>query len=96
MFYVVKFEEAMYVLHAFQKKTKKQPNVTSRSVSSATKQPTRARVEKIARGKLNKFFKENTLLNQQFVKDNSKTIATYLQDKDKDLTVTAFKHVELG
>ena len=53
-------------------------------------------LEKIARGKLNKFFKENTLLNQQFVKDNSKTIATYLQDKDKDLTVTAFKHVELG
>ncbi len=53
-------------------------------------------LEKIARGKLNKFFKENTLLNQQFVKDNSKTIAAYLQDKDKDLTVTAFKHVELG
>lgn len=55
-----------------------------------------AMLEKIARGKLNKFFKENTLLNQQFVKDSSKTITTFLQDLDKDLTVTAFKHVELG
>ncbi len=53
-------------------------------------------LEKIARGKLNKFFKENTLLHQQFVKDSSKSIASYLQDQDKELTVTAFKHVELG
>jgi elongation factor Ts len=55
-----------------------------------------AMLEKIARGKLNKFFKENTLLNQQYVKDNSKTIASYLQERDKALTVTDFKHVALG
>ncbi len=53
-------------------------------------------LEKIAAGKLNKFFKERTLLNQMFVKDNKKTITQYLQSVDKDLTVTAFKHVELG
>ncbi|HKK79336.1 MAG TPA: translation elongation factor Ts [Phaeodactylibacter sp.] len=53
-------------------------------------------VEKIAMGKLNKFFKERTLLNQQFVKDSSKNIAGYLKDVDKELTVTDFKHVTLG
>jgi elongation factor Ts len=53
-------------------------------------------LEKIAMGKLNKFYKESTLLNQQFVKENKKTVADYLQDLDKDLTVTDFKHVELG
>jgi elongation factor Ts len=53
-------------------------------------------LEKIAMGKLNKFFKENTLLNQQFVKDSKKNVAEYLKSVDKDLTVTAFKHVMLG
>lgn len=53
-------------------------------------------LEKIAKGKLNKFFKENTLLNQKFVKDNKKTIQEYLHSVDKKLTVTDFKHVELG
>lgn len=53
-------------------------------------------LEKIAMGKLNKFFKESTLLNQQFVKENKKTVADYLRGIDKDLTVTDFKHVELG
>lgn len=47
-------------------------------------------VDKIAEGKLNKYFKENTLLNQDFTKDNKKTIRQYLQDSDKDLTVTKF------
>ncbi|MCB0639852.1 MAG: elongation factor Ts [Lewinella sp.] len=55
-----------------------------------------AMLEKIARGKLNKFFKENTLLHQAFVKNNKQTIADYLHELDKDLTVTAFKHVTLG
>ena len=55
-----------------------------------------AMLEKIAKGKLNKFYKENTLLNQAFVKDGKKTVAQYLQDQDKELTVTAFKHVKLG
>ena len=47
-------------------------------------------LEKIAMGKLNKFFKENTLLNQDFVKDNKKSVRQYLQETDKDLSVTGF------
>jgi elongation factor Ts len=47
-------------------------------------------LDKIAQGKLNKFFKENTLLNQAFVKDNKKSVQQYLQEVDKDLTVTGF------
>lgn len=53
-------------------------------------------VEKIAAGKLNKFYKDSTLLNQEFVKDSSKTVAQFLNDVEKDLTVTAFKRVQLG
>ena len=53
-------------------------------------------VEKIAAGKLNKFYKDSTLLNQEFVKDNTKSIAQFLNDVDKGLTVTAFKRVQLG
>ena len=53
-------------------------------------------IEKIAMGKLNKFFKESTLLNQQFVKDSSHSVSSYLKSFDKELTVTDFKHVELG
>jgi len=52
-------------------------------------------VDKIAEGKLNKFFKESTLLNQEFVKDNKKTIKQYLQSIDKDLTVTDFRRYAL-
>ena len=53
-------------------------------------------VDKIAQGKLNKFFKENTLLPQIFVKDNSKTIAQYLDSVTKGLTVAEFKRVSIG
>jgi elongation factor Ts len=53
-------------------------------------------VEKIALGKLNKFFKDNTLLNQEYVKDGSKTVATYLESVKKGLTVVDFKHISLG
>ncbi len=52
--------------------------------------------EKIAFGRLNKFYKENTLLNQMFIKDNKKTIAEYLKENNKDLTVTAFKRFSLN
>ena len=55
-----------------------------------------AMLDKIAQGKLNKFFKENTLLNQEFVKDPSKNISQFLGDVSKGLTVTAFKRVQLG
>lgn len=53
-------------------------------------------VEKIAQGKLNKFYKESTLLNQEFVKDSSKNIAQFLDGVSKGLTVTVFKRVQLG
>ena len=47
-------------------------------------------IDKIAQGKLNKFFKENTLLDQNFVKDNKKSVTQYLQEVEKELTVTGF------
>ncbi len=53
-------------------------------------------VEKIAKGKLNKFFKENTLMAQAYVKDNKQSIDQYLKSIDGNLTVTDFKHVALG
>ena len=52
--------------------------------------------EKIAMGKLNKFFKDNTLLAQAFVKDGNKSVADYLKGVDADLKVTDFKRVALG
>jgi elongation factor Ts len=55
-----------------------------------------AMLEKIALGKLNKFYKESTLLNQEFVKDNSKTIAQYLDSIKKGLTVTEFKRISVA
>lgn len=52
-------------------------------------------LEKIALGRLNKFFQESTLLSQKFVKNNDQTVDQYLRSLDKDLTVTGFKHVSL-
>jgi len=53
-------------------------------------------LEKIAQGKLSKFFKEMTLLNQDFIKDTKKTVRQYIVENDKDLTVTGFKRLQLG
>lgn len=53
-------------------------------------------VDKIATGRLNKFFKENTLLKQAFVKDSSKTVEQVVKDVEGDLKVEAFKRVALG
>ena len=53
-------------------------------------------IAKIAEGKLNAFFKEQTLAAQAFVKDNSKTVAEYLKSVNKDLKVIEFKRVALG
>jgi len=53
-------------------------------------------VEKIAAGKLNKFYKDSTLLNQEFVKDSSLDVRKYLDNTAKGLTVSAFKRVQLG
>lgn len=55
-----------------------------------------AMLEKIAQGSLNKFFKENTLLNQAFVKDNKQTVKVYLASANKDLTVTKFNRFALS
>ena len=52
-------------------------------------------LEKIALGRLNKYFQENTLLSQKFVKNNDQTVDQYLRSLDKDLTVTGFKHIAL-
>ncbi|MEY4702353.1 MAG: hypothetical protein RIR96_250 [Bacteroidota bacterium] len=52
--------------------------------------------EKIAMGKLNKFFKDNTLMAQPFVKDGNKSVAEYLKSVDANLSVTEFKRVALG
>jgi elongation factor Ts len=53
-------------------------------------------LSKIADGKINAYFKENTLLVQPFVKDGGKTVAEYLKSVDKDLTVTAFTRLNIG
>lgn len=52
--------------------------------------------EKISQGRLNKFFKENTLLSQQFIKDNKQNVEQYLKSQDGELTVTDFKRFALG
>ena len=52
-------------------------------------------LDKIAEGKLNKFFKEYTLLNQEFTKDSKKTIAQYLKETDNELKVTGFLRFSL-
>jgi elongation factor Ts len=55
-----------------------------------------AMLEKIALGRLNKFYKESTLLNQEFIKDGSLTIAQLLEKTQKGLTVSSFKHIAIG
>jgi elongation factor Ts len=52
--------------------------------------------EKIAKGRLNKFFKESTLVNQAFIKDNKKSVSQYLKDIDSELAVTDFKRASLA
>lgn len=53
-------------------------------------------LSKIAEGKMNSFFKEQTLLAQPFVKDNSKSVADYLKSIDSGLKIIEFKRVALG
>jgi elongation factor Ts len=53
-------------------------------------------LEKIGQGKLSKFFKESTLLNQDYIKDNKMTIRQFLQTVDKDMKVTSFKRYTLN
>ncbi len=53
-------------------------------------------IAKIAEGKINAFFKEQTLLAQAFVKDGGKTVGEYVKSVDANLIVTEFKRVALG
>ena len=53
-------------------------------------------IEKIAQGKLQKFFKENTLLSQSFVKDNSLTIKSYLATFSPELSIESFIRISIG
>ena len=53
-------------------------------------------LDKIAQGRLKKFFKDNTLANQAFVKDNSMTISQYLDSVHKGMKVKKFKRVSVG
>ncbi len=53
-------------------------------------------IEKIAMGKLNKFYTESTLLNQSFIKEDKKTVRQYLDGVEKGLTVKSFKRVQIG
>jgi len=52
--------------------------------------------EKIAQGRLNKFFKESALLEQEYMNDNKMSVAQYLTGIEKDLTITAFKRISLS
>jgi elongation factor Ts len=53
-------------------------------------------LEKIALGKLSRFYKDYTLLNQDFIKDSKKTVGQYLKEAENGLTVTSFKRLSLG
>ena len=55
-----------------------------------------AMLDNIAKGKLARFFKDNTLVNQDYIKDNKMSVADYVKSLDKDLTVTGFKRAALG
>ena len=53
-------------------------------------------LDNIAKGKLKRFFKDNTLVNQAFIKDSKISVADYVKTLDSNLTVTAFGRVALG
>jgi elongation factor Ts len=53
-------------------------------------------LDRIAEGTVKKFYKDNTLLAQEFVKDSSKTVAQYLKEKNPKLTVASFRRLQLG
>jgi elongation factor Ts len=50
-------------------------------------------LDNIAKGKLARFFKDNTLVNQDYIKDNKLSVANYVKSLDKDLIVTGFKEL---
>jgi elongation factor Ts len=55
-----------------------------------------AMLDNIAKGKIGRFFKDNTLVNQDYIKDSSMSVAAYVKSIDGALTVTGFKRVALA
>ena len=55
-----------------------------------------AMLDNIAKGKLNRFFKDNTLVNQDFIKDSKLSVANYVKSIGNDVKVVNFKRVALG
>ncbi|MEQ3661202.1 MAG: translation elongation factor Ts [Flavobacterium sp.] len=55
-----------------------------------------AMLDNISKGKIQRFYKDNTLVNQDFIKDGSMSVASYVKSVDSSLTVTGFKRVALG
>ena len=55
-----------------------------------------AMLDNIVKGKLKRFFKDNTLVNQAFIKDSKIIVSDYVKSLDNDLTITAFERVALG
>ena len=53
-------------------------------------------LDNIAKGKLKRFFKDNTLINQAFIKDSKISVAQYLSSFDAALTISSFKRVSIG
>jgi elongation factor Ts len=82
-------------------KTDVDPKLLEREVEIAKEQlrnegKPEDKIEMIAKGKIEKFYKESTLLNQEFIKDGKKNVNQYLKDADKELTVTGFKRFSLS
>ncbi len=55
-----------------------------------------AMLENISKGKIQRFYKDNTLINQDYIKDGSMNVASYVKSVDANLTVTGFKRATLG
>ena len=55
-----------------------------------------AMLENISKGKIQRFYKDNTLVNQDYIKDNAMSVAVYIKSINADLTVTGFSRVSLG
>ena len=56
----------------------------------------KAMLDNISKGKIQRFYKDNTLVNQDFIKDGSMSVANYVKSVEAGLTVTGFKRVALG
>ena len=54
-----------------------------------------AMLDNIAKGKLKRFFKDNTLVNQAYIKDGKQSVNDYVKSVDAELTITGFKRVAL-